>query len=245
MARVSTTMNDRLAERSAMRRHRSWRTVLVAVLVAALLGGAVWAAGWSDLLALDPAEVSVTGEGSTVDADAVRDVVLAAAGTPLPRVDTSAMSAEILALRGVKDVAVRRAWPQGVTVELTARVPVAAVPDGGSYVVVDAEGVRVATRSSAPRRLPVVSVPLDGDPDVLEAALAVVAVLPPKLAAQVEEVGATTQDDVETVLRDGTTVRWGGQERLELKVEVVRSLRKLAGDATVIDVSSPDLPVTR
>jgi cell division protein FtsQ len=40
-------------------------------------------------------------------------------------------------------------------------------------------------------------------------------------------------------------VRWGGQERLELKVEVVRSLRKLADGADVIDVSSPDLPVTR
>jgi cell division protein FtsQ len=238
-------MTDRLAERSAMRRYRSWRTVLAAVLVVGLLGGAVWAAGWSDLLALDPAEVSVTGEGSTVDADAVRDVALAASGTPLPRVDTAAMHTEILGLRGVKDVEVRRSWPRGLTVTLTARVPVAAVPDGDRYVVLDAEGVQVGSRSSAPRRLPVVYVPLDGDPDVLSAALAVVAVLPPKLAAQVEQVGATTQDDVETVLRDGATVRWGGQERLELKVEVVRSLRKLADGADVIDVSSPDLPVTR
>ncbi|WP_402467995.1 cell division protein FtsQ/DivIB [Isoptericola aurantiacus] len=239
-------MADRLAERSAMRRHRTWRTALVVVLVLALAGGAGWVVGWSDLLALDAAEVSVSGEGTTVDADEVREVVVAGAGTPLARVDTGAMAARIGALNGVKDVRVVRSWPHGIDVVLTARVPVAAVPDGDAYVVVDDEGVVVGSRTSPPRKLPVVSVPLeDSSAGPLRAALAVVGVLPPGLSRQVETVTARTQDDVETVLRDGVTVRWGGEERLDLKVDVVRTLRSVADGATVIDVSSPELPVTR
>ncbi|WP_277212809.1 cell division protein FtsQ/DivIB [Isoptericola croceus] len=245
-ARVSSTMADRLAERSAMRRHRSWRTVVAVVLVAALVGGAGWVVGWSDLLALESGEVTVSGEGSTVDADAVRALVVAAAGTPLLRVDTAAMQSEILALRGVKDVTVQRSWPRGIDVVLTAREPVAAVPDRGRYVLLDAEGVRVGTRKAAPNSLPVVSVPLDDESaGSLRAALAVVAALPAELAVEVEQVSAQTQDDVETVLRDGVSVRWGGQGSLALKVEVVQTLREVAEDAGVIDVSSPELPVTR
>jgi cell division protein FtsQ len=239
-------MADRIAERSAMRRHRSWRVVVAVVLVVALLGGAGWVAGWSDLLALESGQVQVSGEGSTVDADTVRAVVDSAAGTPLLRIDTGAVRDEILGIRGVKDVSVQRSWPQGMDVVLTAREPVAAVPDGDRYVLLDADGVRVGSRQKAPKKLPVVSVPLDDESvGSLRAALAVVAALPADLAAEVEQVSAQTQDDVETVLRDGVSVRWGGDGRLPLKVEVVRTLRDVAADAGVIDVSSPELPVTR
>jgi cell division protein FtsQ len=239
-------MADRIAERSAMRRHRSWRAVVAVVLVVALLGGAGWVVGWSDLLALEREDVSVSGEGSTVDAEAVRAVAEAAGGTPLLRVDTAAMRDEILRMRGVKDVTVTRSWPQGLDVVLTAREPVAAVPDDGRYVLLDAEGVRVGTRKEAPAKLPAISVPLDEESaGSLRAALAVVSALPPELASEVAQVSAQTQDDVETVLRDGVSVRWGGEGSLPLKLEVVRTLREVAPDAGVIDVSSPELPVTR
>lgn len=229
-----------------MRRHRRWRTVLVVLLVVALAGGAGWVVGWSDLLALEADEVTVSGQGSTVDADRVREIAVAPAGTPLVRVDTAAMSTQILDLRGVKDVEVSRSWPHGLQVRLTAREPVAAVPDEDGYVLLDDEEVRVGTRSKVPEGLPVVSVPLDdGAPGALTSALAVVAALPTGLASQVEEVTARTQDDVETALQDGVRVQWGGREDLELKVEVVRTLRDVAGDATIIDVSSPTMPVTR
>ncbi|GAA4732981.1 cell division protein FtsQ [Isoptericola chiayiensis] len=239
-------MADRRAERSAMRRHRTWRTVLVGVLVLALAGGVGWAVGWSDLLALDAREVSVTGEGTTVDVERVRDVALAPAGTPLVRVDTAGMREEILGLRGVKDVDVVRSWPHGLDVRLTARVPVAAVPDEDGFVLLDDEAVRVGRTAEAPARLPVIAVPLDdASSGALTSALAVVAALPPGLAKRVDEVSARTRDDVETVLRDGVSVRWGGREELDLKVEVVRTLREVADDAVVIDVSSPHMPVTR
>ena len=243
-ARVSTAMADRLAERSAMRRHRTWRRVVAWVLVLAVLAGLAVAAFWSPVLALERDDVVVTGEGRTVDPDAVREVVEAAAGTPLPRLDTVALREQILDLHGVKDVSLARAWPHGLRVTLTARVPVAAVPDDGGYVVLDSEGVRLGTRPSAPSGLAEVAVPLD-DVLALQAALHVLAALPPRVERSVEQVGARTQDAVETVLDDGTTVRWGSSEQMALKVEAMRTVRKLDPDATTIDVSSPELPVSR
>ncbi|MEG3614844.1 cell division protein FtsQ/DivIB [Isoptericola haloaureus] len=244
---MSTTMAERRAERSAMRRHRSWRTVLVVVLVLLLAGGAGWVVGWSDLLALEADEVAVTGaDSSVVDGERVHEIAVAAAGTPLARLDASGMAEEIRGLRGVKDVALERSWPHGLQVSVVAREPVAAVPDDGDFVLLDDEGVRLGRRGAVPEGLPVVSVPLEQESvRALRAALAVVAALPPGLAARVETVSARTQDDVETVLRDGLSVRWGGAERLPLKVEVVRTLRQVGGDVAVIDVSSPELPVTR
>lgn len=242
--RVSTAMADRLAERTAMRRHRTWRRVLAWVLSVVVVAGLAWVALWSPVLALDKAEVGVTGARRYVDEARVREIVEAPDGTPLPRLDTVAMREQVLGLRGVKDVRIARAWPHGLAVELTPRVPVAAVPDGDRLALLDSSGVRVATRDAAPKGLPQVDVPLD-DALALQAALHVLAALPAKLAGQVEHVSADTQDAVETVLADGTTVRWGGSSDLPLKVEAVRTLRKLDEGARTIDVSSPELPVTR
>lgn len=237
-------MADRLAERTAMRRHRAWRRVAAWTLSLAVLVGLGVAAFWSPVLALEKGDVSVSGVDQYIDEDAVREIVEAPDGTPLPRLDTVALREQVLGLRGVKDVRISRAWPHGLVVALTPRVPVAAVPDGDELALLDSAGIRVATRDKAPRGLPQVEVPVD-DGRALQAALHVLAALPAGLSGKIEQVSADTQDAVETVLADGTTIRWGGSSDLPLKVEAVRTLRKLDGEARTIDVSSPELPVTR
>ncbi|AEG44061.1 cell division protein FtsQ/DivIB [Isoptericola variabilis] len=245
-ARVSTAMADRLAERTAMRRHRRWRRVLAWLLALVAAAALAWAVFWSPALALDPAEVTITGEGTTIDVEEVRAAVVARADVPLPRLDTVALRAEILGMRGVKDVRIARVWPQGLDVALTSREPVAAVPTDGGFALLDPEGIRVGTAEAAPEGLAVVDVPLDdGSARALQAALRVLAALPPELSDQVASVRAETQDDVETVLRDGRSVRWGGASRVALKVEVVRTLLEVEPGARVVDVSSPELPVTQ
>ncbi|MGF0116466.1 cell division protein FtsQ/DivIB [Promicromonospora sp. Marseille-Q5078] len=241
---MSTAMADRIAERTAMRRHRAWRRVVAWVLSLALVVGVAVAALWSPVLALEKADVTVSGADAYIDEGAVREIVEAPDGTPLPRLDTVSLREQVLGLRGVKDVRIARVWPHGLSVELAPRVPVAAVPDGDRLALLDSAGVRVATRDAAPKGLPQVDVPLD-DALALQAALHVLAALPARLAAQVEHVSADTQDAVETELEDGTTVRWGGSSDLPLKVEAVRTLRKVDPDARTVDVSSPELPVTR
>lgn len=232
-----------------MARYRTWRRIGWSAAVVVAVAALVWAAFFSPLLALDPAQVQVTGEGTTVDAGQVRDAVTDQAGVPLPRIDTVGLREEILAMNAVKNVRISRVWPDGLAVALTAREPVAAVPQqGGVHALMDAEGVRVGTAKEVPDGLPSIVVSLsDGDAGrrAMDAALAVLGALPETLAADIRTVSAATQDDVRTTLSDGRVIRWGSGAQVELKIEVARALLRAEPSATTIDVSSPALPVTR
>lgn len=245
---VSDRLADRIAERTAMARYRVWRRIGWAVASAAVLAGLVWVTFFSSVFALDPEQVRVTGQGTTVDVDRVRDAATDEAGVPLPRIDTIRLREEILAMNAVKDVRITRAWPDGLDVVLTSREPVAAVPQPGDvYALMDAEGVRVGTVEDAPEDLPSIVVSLsDAEPGrrALDAALAVLGDLPPRLAAQIQTVSAATQDDVRTTLSDGRVIQWGSGAQVELKIKVAQTLLRAEPSATTIDVSSPGLPVT-
>ena len=246
---------QRFAERAQARRRVTRRKVAVVVAVVVGVGVLGWAAFFSSLLGLDPVRVDVVGAldasddaalGGTVAVADVRAVVARHAGEPLPRLDTAALRTELLAVHGVKDARVVRRWPRGLTVTVTPRVPVAAVPTGDQVALLDADGVTLSTQPTAPAGLPVVGVPLD-DTRALGAALTVVDALPPELAAQVATVAAPTQDTVTLTLADGVQVVWGSAEDNPLKAQVVATLRadQTLTDVTTIDVSAPRMPVVR
>ncbi|WP_253691141.1 cell division protein FtsQ/DivIB [Cellulosimicrobium protaetiae] len=245
---VSHGMAERLAERDAMRRHRVRNRVLgwtSGVLVVAAL---VWVAFFSTVLGLDPEDVTISGEGTVVDPAQVEGVVAEAAGVPLPRLDTVALRERVLALNGVRDVEIRRAWPTGLTVLLESREPVVAVPVDGGFALLDADGVRVRTDPVVPEGLPEIDAPLDDQgAKALDAALVLLNALPADLHAQVAEVSAPTRDAVRMTLRDGVVVEWGSSEEAALKVRVLQTLRAVPENAgvTLYDVSAPTIPVTR
>lgn len=247
---VSTGMAARLAERSAMRRHRIW--VRVAIVLGALVvaGAAVWVLLFSPVLALDTDRVTISGEGTVIDVDEVAAIVDAQDGVPLPRLDTVGIRTQILELNGVRDVSLRRSWPRGLRVSMVSREPVAAIPVDGEFALVDEEAVDVARVGEPPGDLPVITIPWDsgGEPSrPLDSALGLLAALPPEVRAETAEVSAATQDDVQMVLRSGVTVLWGGSQDAALKVKVFLTLRALPENAavTVYDVSSPTTPITR
>ncbi|MFC8732456.1 cell division protein FtsQ/DivIB [Luteimicrobium sp. NPDC057192] len=245
---VSTGMVDRLAERAAMRRHRRWRRLAWTLAVLAAVGALVWLAFFSPVLATRAEDVRVVGAGSLVDTAEVEHIAAGADGVPLPRLDTVSLRTRMLDVRGVKDVSIVRDWPHGLTVRVTPREPVAAVPDQGRFALLDADGVRVATVGSAPKGVPVVTVPLDAaDHHALDAVLAVLGGLPDALGTQVTAAQASTQDTVELTLRKGVRVVWGSSQDSALKVRVLEALRsaKQTKHASVFDVSAPTLPVTR
>lgn len=71
------------------------------------------------------------------------------------------------------------------------------------------------------------------------AAVSVLAIVPPALAIQVDEIVARSISDISLNLKDGRTVLWGGTSDGERKSAVVLPL--LTRPGTVFDVSSPNL----
>jgi len=243
---VSRTSTARFAERARARRRLARRQL--AMIAGGVVGALViaWLLFFSPVLALDTDQVTVSGAGSVVAVDQVLAVVDQRADVPLPRLDTITMRDEILDVPGVRGARVMRDWPHGISVTLVAREPVAAVPDGSRFALLDMDGVQVGRVDSAPKGLPVVDVPV-GDKRTLDAVLSVLEQLPDKVLADVKSVSARTQDTVTMNLRDGVRVDWGSATRTPLKIAVLDALRasKAGKDAKVIDVSAPELPVTR
>lgn len=247
---VSQGSAARFAERARARRRLAWRQILVVAGSVVAVGALAWVLLLSPVLALDTAQVRVTGAGTVVAVEQVQAVVEVEGGTPLTRLDTAALRTALLDVPGVRDATVSRDWPHGLTVALVSREPVAAVPEEAEadavpgYALVDSEGVQVGRADAPPEGLPVVDVPL-GESRILAAALGVLEALPEALLADVGSVSAGTQDTVRFVLRDGAEVEWGSAQDGDLKAAVLQALRaapETAGSARY-DVSAPTMPV--
>ncbi len=243
--RVSTQLSQRLAERRRALRRMRLRTIAIALACMAGIGAVVYLVGFSSVLALHAEEVEITGASEVVDTAAVAGVVAAQEGQPLIRLSTGTMAEEVRQVSGVLDAEVTRQWPRGLSVHLTPRTPVATVPEGEEYLVLDAEAVQL-DRVDEPREdLPVVEVDVGSDSAArtLQAAVSVLGQLPPALFEEVEVAAALSPDQVELTLADGALVVWGSAEESDLKVAVLDTLRQVP--AGVYDVSAPRHPITR
>lgn len=235
---------ERLSERARAQRRLAWRKVLLVVAVLAVLGGAAWAVLVAPLLALDMEDVTVSGagEGTTVPRDEVVALVEEQAGTPLARLDTRALSERVTAITTVRSAQVTRSWPNGLAVDVVARVPVAAATSQDGLVLLDVDGVVVGSVAEAPEGLPEVTVPLSGERagETLGAVLTVLAELPAELRAEVATAGASNPASITLELTDGAEVRWGAVEESGLKASVFSVLRER--EALVYDLTVPRAP---
>jgi len=239
-------MRERLAERKRTERRRLLARV---GRWAALAGGVallLWAFFMSPLFALDPAKIQLTGVADEIDPAAVDSVLASHDGESLALLNVPHMADQLRDLTGVRDAKVERVWPAGLRVTLVPRHPVAAIPEGTGFALLDAEAVQVGVADQAPAGLPLVTVPL-GDERILAAVLEVIRNLPAELLGRVSGVGAQTEDTVAFTLRDGPRVEWGSAEDSALKAQVLEVIlaSPTAATAGVVDVSAPTLPITR
>jgi cell division protein FtsQ len=221
----------------ALRRRRAAAAAVVVVTL--LLAG--WLLWGTSLLGVR--EVRVTGAAVLSPAE-VRAAAAIPEQTPLLRVRRAEVAARVRQLPPVAAVQVSRSWPGTVVIEVTEREPVAAVPAGGQFQLVDADGVVIQQVGQPPVALPmvVVSEPGPADP-ATRAALTVLAALTPQLSSQLETLTVVGPANIRLELFSGWTVVWGDERDSQTKAQVATALLDRAGE--IMDVSAPEVVSVR
>lgn len=241
---VSTRLRERLEElKGARRRARKKQVALVGGSIA-LAAALAWVVGFSPLLALEADDIEITGTSPYVSTGDVRAVVGEFEGVPLARLDLAGIRDALTNDTAVKDAQVARHWPNGLTVALEARTPVAATPTEAGFSILDGDGVKLAESAEQVEGLPLVEVDQGADAlaDAIAAVLEVMDSLPSEILEQVQTVGAKNPDEVEFTLAEGARVVWGSAEDSELKASVLAVLLEVP--AEVYNVASPLSPIT-
>lgn len=228
-ARAAAARRER---RTSLLRRSGW--ALLGVVPLALVA---WVVLGTSLLGVS--KVVVSGE-HRLTASEIQAAVDVPRGTPLARVDTSAVARRVRALAEVASVSVTRAWPSSLRVVVVERAAAVAVPRGKVYDLLDDDGVRFDTVTRVPRG--VVVLQTSSDEATRAAALQVLRSLPVSLHRLLWFLRASSPEQVSLVLQGNRVVVWGSPDESAQKAAATIALLKLPG--RVYDVSSPAV-VTR
>ncbi|KAB8188287.1 FtsQ-type POTRA domain-containing protein [Nonomuraea phyllanthi] len=214
------------------------RTAFLVLLTAGVVGSAAWLVFFSPVLGVR--SIEIVGN-LTVPSEHIKQQAGVAELHPLATVNLADVESRVLGIRQLATAKVDRVWPGTLKIEVVEREPVAAIPAGGKFAIVDKQGVVIEIKPAAPAMLPVLKVgnPAQGDPAMM-AALKVIDAVPDALAPKIRQVRADTAEAVTLELSDGRTVVWGGADRPKEKARILTSLLKHER-AGVYDVSSPDV----
>jgi cell division protein FtsQ len=224
--------------RRRLRRTRPW---VIVTAVAVLLGFAVWVVEFSSWLGLQTVEV----RGATGPDVSTSQVVQAAAvdmGTPLARIDLSAVRRRVETIPAVARASVTRSWPHAVVVSVTERQPIALIHRDGTWWVMDKTGTPFAKAGARTPSQPIVQLIGSPRPGTLREVGSVLAVLPADLLSDTKRVTASSMDSITLMLKNGSEVRWGDAGNSSEKVAVLHAL--LDHKAQVYDVTIPSEPAT-
>lgn len=230
---------QRFLRRQWARRWLTWRYLLSTVLALGLIGGSVYAVYFSSALSVQGVEV--LGE-STVSQDVVLKFADVPTGGPLATADLDAIERRVENIDAVRSAEVSRRWPHDIRIEVEERVPVAVVEQGGAYVAIDDTGRRFNSYRQPPAGLPRIQAADVTDSEALSAAAQVLGTLPAAIRAIVDHLEVGGVDEIELVLNDDRSVRWGSAEASEQKADVLEALLEQPG--TRFDVSVPGQPTT-
>lgn len=227
---------DSPRRRPSRRRILARRWGVVAVLLA--ITGLIYLVFFTSVFGVSSVEVvgaTSLSQSQVVDAAAIEP------GTPLVKLDTDQVRARVAAVPKVAGVEVTRSWPGTVRIQITERSPVAVVKAADGVHLIDASGVDFGVVPQPPAGLPALAVGRAAPDDpATRGAVAVLGEIPQQLRAQVVTVSAATPGNIQLVLADGKTVKWGNAQNSAYKAAVLGPL--LTRPGSVFDVASPELP---
>jgi cell division protein FtsQ len=226
----------RFMARARQRRLRAvvpWAVTAGVLLVA---GALIWMVYGTSVLGVRA--VRVDGGGGVVTPLEVERTAAVTMRTPLARVDLNAIRARVEALPPVRRAVVSRGWPSTVVITVTERTPVAAVPAGKQFTLIDDEGVAYRTVEDVPAGLPLARLAAPSPADLnTRAALTVLAALTPDIRKQLTAISVAAPARIRLELRSDRTVVWGDDTDSGTKAQVATALLRRKGDT--IDVSAP------
>lgn len=227
-------------------RRRLRRLVALGVLAALIVAG--YLVTRSPLLDLDHVRVAGlahTDEATLLAAGGLR------AGQPMTDLDIDRARRAISALPWVDTVAIDRHWPGTVTVSIAERRAVAALTvDAGQWLVLDATGRVLETRTSRPADLAalagvgVTAAPGESVPAALPG-LALAGYITPDLRLWFIEVVTNPDGSLDAVLQNSIRVSFGSQAHLSDKMIGLATVltRVDLTDLDHIDLQVPNSPV--
>jgi cell division protein FtsQ len=221
-------------------------TVIAVVLAVAL---------FSPALALK----TITLDGNRLAGTETLQAVLAPLrDKPLTQISSKQVKDLLAPVPQIQSVSVEARPPSTLLVHIVEREPVAMLKSDAGFVLVDPEGVQLATvADQASASLPLI----DGGTaatgqQTFRAITTVLAALPASVLARLEHASASSPDAVELNLNDGKKIIWGNAGDKELKAKVLESLlnapaptalpgKPAPAEIQVYDISAPRHPVTR
>ena len=231
----------RFMARARQRRLRAAMPWAVTLGVLLVMGGLAWVVYGTSVLGVR--EVKVVGTDTLTPAQ-VEEAASVRLAEPLARVDLDGIRDRVQALPAVERAVVSRGWPSTVEVQVVERTPVAAVPVGEQFLLIDAEGVAFRTVAKRPAGLPLAKLAAPGPADInTRSALVVLSSLTAELREELVSISVPAPAQVSLGLRGGRTIVWGDDTESEKKARVATALLERKGDT--IDVSAPTVVTLR
>lgn len=226
------------ARRRRLRAALPWAVTTGSLLV---VGALVWLVYGTSVLGVR--QVEVVGADSLTPLQ-VEQAAAVRLRQPLAGVDLERIRGRVEVLPAVDRAVVSRRWPSTLVIEVVERTPVAAVPTGKEFALIDAEGVAFRTVPRRPSDLPVAELAAPGPEDInTRSALTVLASLTAELREQLLSISVPAPAQVRLTLRKDRSVIWGDETQSETKAQVATALLARKGDT--IDVSAPDVVTIR
>ena len=225
-------------------RRRLW--VAVAVAIAATLSVTAIAVAKSALFDVELVEVAGARQVDIGQVVQSSGIVL---GQPLVDIDIDAATIAVESVPWVLLATVERSWGGTVTISVTERNAILAIPTGPRFVLVDVEGRQLEVVSDQPPEMLSVSgveasgVPGDHIPEAARALLPIVSRVPDGLRSEI--VGwSVEEEEVFAQLEVGGQARFGDARELEAKLAALDTvlLRVDLSCLDTIDVRVPRSP---
>jgi cell division protein FtsQ len=231
----------RFMARARQRRLRAALPWAVGLGVLLVLGGLTWLIYGTPVLGVR--DVKVVG-AQLLTPEQVQQAVGVPDDEPLARVNLDHVRARVRAIPAVDRVVVRRSWPSTLVVEVVERTPIAAVPAGKQFTLIDRSGVPYQTVADQPADLPLMRLARPGPADEdTRSGLTVLESLSDELREQLVAVSVAAPAQIRLELRKSRTVVWGDDTQSERKSQVATVLLHRAGSE--IDVSAPTVVTLR